>query len=369
MSVGTQPCVRVAHDYLTQRGGAERVALKIAEGLGDGPLLTAIYNPEGTYSEFRDLRIDSTPLSWFAFFRSDPRRALPLLPLAWALRAPVKADAVVCSSSGWSHGVRTDDRTVKVVYCHNPPRWLYQPDDYFEGQPRAVRVAAALLRPLLLAWDRRAAASVTTYVANSTAVADRVRQAYGVSAKVIHPPIGLDAEGSQSALPLAPGFFLTVARERGYKGTSRLVEAWEGLPGSRLVIVGSWSQRTPPNVTSVGRVSDAQLRWLYANACGLVSVSHEDFGLTPLEANAFGTPSLVIRAGGFLDSTAEGVSGMFIEEDTVEGIRTAVAGFPMQWDTKAIRKHADGFSNSSFLHALRAVVTDSIRSKSAESNP
>ena len=63
-------------------------------------------------------------------------------------------------------------------------------------------------------------------------------------------------------------------------------------------------------------MTDAQLRWLYANCRALVAASHEDFGLTPLEAASFGKPTAALRWGGFLDTIDEGRNGIFFDEPT-----------------------------------------------------
>jgi glycosyltransferase involved in cell wall biosynthesis len=346
--------VVLAHDYLTQRGGAERVALEIARVAQVERIVTSIYERDATYQGFEDFSLRSSFLQRIATFRRDPRRALPLLGWAWSSQKPVDADILICSSSGWSHGVRATSRTRKVVYCYNPPRWLYQPDDYLAGQPVYVKVLLALLRPALTRWDKRAAKSADLYIAISTSVAERIRSTYGVEPALLFPPVAVTTEGEREPVTsVAPGYFLTVARDRGYKGTQTLVEAFAGLPDARLVIVGSSPHGDlPANVTALGRVSEGELRWLYENARALASVSREDFGLTPLEANAFGTPALLIRAGGFLDTTLDGTSGRFIEEPTVESVQAAVLAFPDEWDADAIRAHAESFSVENFGRRL-----------------
>jgi glycosyltransferase involved in cell wall biosynthesis len=156
---------------------------------------------------------------------------------------------------------------------------------------------------------------------------------------------------------LDAGFFLTVARPRGYKGTEVLRDAFALMPSERLVVVGAnLSEPVPDNVTALGQVTEEQLRWLYANARALISVSHEDFGLTPIEANAFGTPALVLRAGGFLDSTREGVSGLFIESDTVSSVVEAVSDFPDGFDRSTVIQHAARFSPDEFGARMNAII-------------
>ncbi|PVW02154.1 glycosyl transferase family 1 [Microbacterium sp. Gd 4-13] len=352
--------VVVAHDYLTQRGGAERVALELAQQLGASEVVTSAYHPGQTFDGFSDFSVRQSADPLVRLLRKDPRRALPFLARAWDRMPPVDADVVVCSSSGWSHAVPTTPGTKKVVYCHNPARWLYQPTDFLQDQGLMSRVGLGLLRSRLTAWDVRAAATADVYIANSTIVASRIRDVYGIEPTVVHPPVAVDTKAEQSADDrLSSGFFLSVGRARGYKGVSRLIEAFAMTPDERLVIVGVESQESfPPNVVGVGRVSEARLRWLYASARALVSVSKEDFGLTPIEANAFGTPSLVLRFGGFLDSTVEGVNGIFIPSDEPSAISSAVREFPSSWKVGDIIAHADRFSVENFTRHMTAAINE-----------
>ena len=150
--------VALAHDYLTQRGGAERVVLAMTRIFGSATLYTALYNPNQTFPEFRDKDLRTSPLQHVAPFRRDPRLALPLLPAAWRATRVTDADVVLASTSGWAHGVRVGPDTAKVAYCHNPARWLYQTDAYLQGP--AARAALRPFLPALQRWDRNAAAGV-----------------------------------------------------------------------------------------------------------------------------------------------------------------------------------------------------------------
>src|SRR3954447_10980485 len=184
------PRVAIAHDYFTQRGGAERVALALQEGFGHGAIVTSVVERTATFPQ-----LQSTRTSWLQRIPlavRDPRAVLPLLPAAWSsLRITAKdADVVVASSTGFAHGVRS--RVPKIVYCHNPPRWLYQPEDYLLGQPWMVRAALRLLRPVLRSWDQRAAHSADLSLATSESVARRIRAAYGLEPTVVHPPVTME---------------------------------------------------------------------------------------------------------------------------------------------------------------------------------
>src|SRR4051794_13810310 len=162
--------VAIAHDYLTQRGGAERVVLSIAKAFPGSMIHTSLFEPAETFPEFADLPIRTTALDRIDPLRHNHRVALPLLARSFS-RMKVAADVVVCSSSGWAHGVSTEGR--KVIYCHNPARWLYQNDTYRPTGTDIASVTLAILQRSLRRWDNRAAQGAHRYLANSTIVRDR----------------------------------------------------------------------------------------------------------------------------------------------------------------------------------------------------
>jgi glycosyltransferase involved in cell wall biosynthesis len=150
-----------------------------------------------------------------------------------------------------------------------------------------------------------------------------------------------------------------------------VVEAFTDLPGERLVVVGQGPElerlrlRAGANVQLVGAVDDDELRWLYANCVGLVAASYEDFGLTPLEAAAFGKPSAVLRYGGFVDTVRDGETGVFFDAPSSNAVRAAVARLrDGDWDEGILRTHAAGYSEAVFAERLRAVVAEAARGAS-----
>lgn len=344
----------VVHDYLTQRGGAERVALALCQAFPGARLVTSVYHPAGTFPEFADYDVETSWLQRVAPFRRDPRLALPLLADAFNRMSVDDVDIVICSSSGWAHGIPTS--APKLVYCHNPARWLYQPMDYVHTQHAVVRAALSAVRGPLTRWDKRAAGSASRYLVNSSTVQRRVAEVYGIDADVLPPPVSIDVDGDQARpADVQPGYFLVVGRSRGYKNVGVVCSAFRQLPEQRLVVVGRLPEGvTPPaNVTVVEDVPDAELRWYYANCRAVIAVAHEDFGLTPLEGNAFGRPALVLRAGGFLDTLREGVTGHYIEALTPSAVvRTVRESLSAGLDNRAILEHADRYSQDAFTAEL-----------------
>lgn len=360
-----RPSVAIAHDYLTQRGGAERVVLSMLRAFPDATIHTTLYDPEGTFPEFREARIVTSPLNAIGALRRDHRVALPFLP--WAVsRLPIDADVVIASSSGWAHGMPTSGH--KLIYCHAPARWLYQTRAYLGGPAKASLRGRALLAlsPWLRRWDQRAAASATRYLANSTAVQGHIRAAYGIESDVLFPPLGIDARRTPEEVATladwAHGFYLVVSRLLPYKNVDVAMDAFRDLP-ERLVVVGhgplegELRAAAPANVRILTGLTDAQLGWVYAHATALIAPSIEDFGLTPVEAAAFGKPTLALRSGGYLDTVCPGVSGDFFEAASARSIRSAVAAnrHP-SWDANKITAHADTFSEARFHSRLHDEV-------------
>lgn len=365
------PRVAIAHDYLTQRGGAERVVSQFATMFPEASIVTSVYEPDLTYPDFASHEVITSPLNRIGWLRRHFRAGLPLYD--WAFdhtEVPAGTDTVLVSTTGFAHGVKTPPGCRKVVYCHSPARFLYLADDYLGDKwwrsPKGIVLRA--LTPPLRRWDQKAAASADEYLCNSTVVRDRIRDVYGIEATVVHPPYSLDPDGPQEPLPGSenlPSFFLTVSRLMPYKNVDVLLHAFADMPDEHLVVIGSGPLRdelhdlAPANVSFFEGISDAQLRWAYAHAAAVIAPSKEDFGLTPVEGFAFGTPCLALHAGGYLDTVVDGISGQFFDSATPDAVVQAVRSFrenPVE--KRAVLDHAERFSPDTFSkdvrHAMKA---------------
>lgn len=363
----TRASVAIVHDYLTQRGGAERVVLSILEAFPGAPLYTALYEPDATYPEFADHDVRPLWTNRIAALRRDHRRGLLLYPLAFS-GLTVDAEVVICSSSGFAHGVRATGR--KVVYCYTPARWLYdQAGTYLAGWPPAVAAALRVAGPALRRWDKRAANTADRYLTSSSVVRDRIAAAYGIEADVVPPPMTIDVTQPQTPVAgVEAGFVLCVSRLLSYKNVDAVVAAFDSLPDARLVVVGDGPERARleamagANVSSLRRVDDAQLAWLYANCAGTVSASYEDYGLTPLEAAAYGKPSAVLRAGGFLDTVVDGETGVFFDRPVAIDIADAVTDMlHSSWDAYLMQSRTQRRPSAVVTNMLRPQCRNTIK--------
>jgi glycosyltransferase involved in cell wall biosynthesis len=344
----------------------------MAQAFPGAPLYTMLHQPSTTFGGFSAIDVRASTLNRLGVLRSHHRLALPLLAPA-ASSMMIDAAVILASSSGWAHGVRTSGR--KVVYCHAPARWLYQSQRYLGTSKQATKerlrslpAAAALgiLAVPLRSWDKRAALSADRYLVNSTATRQAVLEAYGIEAEVLAPPPALLPGGDEDPIDgVEPGALLCVARLLPYKNVDAVISAVVSQPGLRLVVAGDGPERarlaqlgSPSNrVTVLGRVTDAQLRWLYRNCAALVAASYEDYGLSPLEAAAFGRPTLALRAGGYLDTVTEDRTGAFFDQPTATALGAALESFhPATYDSDVLIAHAATFSAERFARELQRVV-------------
>lgn len=361
--------IAIAHDYLTQRGGAERVVLAMARAFPDAPIYTTFFDPESTFPEFGELDVRPARINRIAWLRRHHRAALPILPWV-SSRISIDADVVLVSSSGWAHAFGTNGR--RVVYCYTPARWLYQATSYLGPEaPWVKRFAVRLLRLFLVRWDRRKASAVDSYLAISRVVQGRIRDEYGRESRVLAAPVVLDQRSKPRPVPelkeWAPGggYFLCVSRLLPYKNVDAVIEAVDQDPSRRLVIVGSGPDEmrlrglASEQVLFLSNLSDGQLTTVYAGCKGLIAASYEDFGLSPLEAAIHGRPSVVLRWGGFLDTMIDGVTALFFDQPVARQIDEALQQFDgTHWDANAIRQHVEQFGEEMFAKELIEIVGD-----------
>lgn len=357
MLTGSVTETLVLHDYLTQRGGAERVALLLATHLGGGGVTTSLYSPATTFPGFAGLQVQAllrnVPLK---VFRS--RAALAPAAAVAFLRHKQAAGVVLCSSSGWSHWTSTPSPV--VVYCHTPPRWLWAPNDYFSGLSGSVSRLTGAAMSQLGRLDYVRAQNRKRYIANSTITQRRIHESYGLPSEVIPPPLTFEVDGPQEPVPyLDPGFILTISRARGYKNAELAAAAFSGGQFGTLVVVGGEASPCHDrSVVRLGQVSEARLRWLYENCGAVLALAHEDFGLTPVEGHAFGKPTIALRAGGYLE-TCTADNSVWVESLDVDGVRRGAAVMRQtEFDGGSIREGSRAHSAGRFISRVQEVLDD-----------
>jgi glycosyltransferase involved in cell wall biosynthesis len=354
------PKVAIVHDYLTQMGGAERVVLIMARAFPEASIHTSLYDPDRTYPAFRDLDVrPMETLNRIGYLRRHQRVGLPLFGRAFR-NLSLDADVVLCSSSGWAHQVRTGGR--KLVYCYAPARWIYEPPELFSGTTHRYERLVRLVAPVLRRADQAGAAGAERYLTSSSLIQRRILDVYGIESEILPPPPALPPEGPESPAELEPGALLMVTRLFAYKNAEVVVRA-ALESGRRLWVVGEGPDRrrleqlSDGRIDFLGQVGDDRLRWLYRNCSALVAAAYEDFGLTPLEANAFGRPVAALRWGGYLDTVIEDETGVFFDRPEIDAVNAGLDRLEStEWDQDRLVEHAATFGEDRFISRLRALV-------------
>jgi glycosyltransferase involved in cell wall biosynthesis len=357
--------VAFVHDHLVQRGGSERVLVSMLRAFPGAPVYTAFYRPASTYPELSDADIRCFALDRVPALRRNHRAAFAVLPLLFS-RQHIEADVVVCSSSGWAQAVHTDGR--KIVYFHALAQWLHTPLSHVARESVARRAVFGAARRALTRWDRDTVLSADSYAVAGRSMRERVHDLYGVDAAVLPPPAGLGPDGPSVVSPGAvPGFFLSAARLMPYKNIDAIVAAFAHLPDERLVVAGDGREgrrlrrAAPPNVLFVGEADDSQLRWLYANCRAVICAGFESYGLAPIEASAFGKPTVALRVGGLVDVVREGQTGQFFDRPAALAIADAVRrATPARYSPDALQRLGDLHSERAFVDGLRSLVEEEL---------
>jgi glycosyltransferase involved in cell wall biosynthesis len=351
--------VALVHDYLNQMGGAERVLMALHEIFPAAPIYTSIYAPEHVDAAFQRMDIRTSFMQKFPLVTKHHQPYLPFYPFAMERLDLRGYDFVLSSSSAFAKGVITRPETMHICYCHTPMRWCWNYSEYVERE-QLGRVARSVL-PFLITglriWDQTSAMRVDHFIANSPVVAERIKKYYRREAVVIPPPV------EANRFPFDPSsvledYFLIVSRLVPYKRVDLAIEACNRLQ-LPLVIIGGGRDLEPlrrlagPTIRFLGHLSDTEVLHYYTHCRALLFPGEEDFGITPLEAQAAGRPVIAYGAGGALASVIDGVTGKFFHEQTVESLATVLATFNEQkFSPESIRNHALEFDTPRFQRRI-----------------
>jgi len=355
----------IAHDWLVQYAGSERVVEQIRELFPGARLMTTLREDQRLPPTLRCA--ETSFLQAIPGAVSHHEWLLPLMPLDWRLRGQIDdVDVVISSSHACAKAVRVAPGIPHVCYCHTPMRYAWDFESEAERFPLAVRPVARQMMVYFRWWDKWTAQAVDLFVANSSAVAARIERYYDCRAIVVHPPVRTDfftPAGDRG------DFFLYVGRLTGYKRPDLVVEAFRGLRYP-LVVVGAGPLRSelergaPHNVSFRGSVDDGELRRLYREARALVYPVDEDFGITMAEAQACGTPVIALNSGGALDIVAHGTTGWLIPRQDVVEVRKAVELVARrEFDPAQISQSAQRFSTHQFQIAFLGAVVSAVEAR------
>jgi len=364
-----QPRVALVTDWI-YGGGGELVVEEVHHIYPDAPIYTSYCSDE--WRRRLDNKVITGYLQNFPF--KQLRKFLPLLRQFWFRRLNLNDFDLVISITGNGEAkfIRTKDTALHVSYCHTPVHFYWRHYDEYIKNPSfrpkwLVRISLKLLVRPLRKRDHEAAQNVDYFIANSSHIQADIKTFYGKASVVIPPPVDTtrfpQLPTTNSQLPESRKGFITAGRLVPYKHVDIVIGACNELK-LPLTVIGRGPEHEKlvalagESVTFRESVSDSEMPGLFASAEAFLFAAYEDFGVTPVEALAAGTPVLAYKQGGALDYVQPGINGEFFDVQSVPSLCTALKKFePSKLSEEAIRKSALGFSQQSFRKRFENFVS------------
>ncbi|MDR6349077.1 glycosyltransferase family 4 protein [Pantoea sp. SORGH_AS_0659] len=355
--------IGIVADWLVGFAGAERVIAEFIHLFPASEIYSVVdFLSDDSRHHFQDKKATTSFIQRLPGAKKKYQTYLPLMPLAIEQLDVTQHDVVLSSSHAVAKGVLTGPDQLHVSYVHSPIRyaWDFQHQYLREsGLDRGLKgkLARWMLHNIRM-WDCRTANGVDHFIANSHFIARRIKKVYGRDADVIYPPVDVDRFTLHEK---KDDFYFTASRMVPYKRIDLIVEAFSRMPEKKLVVIGDGSEmakiksKATANVEILGYQPNEVMEDYMRRAKAFVFAAEEDFGITPVEAQACGTPVIAFGKGGALETIRpygeEYPTGLFFYEQSADAIVEAVESFdiighdiqPIDCRTNATRFSAERF--------------------------
>jgi len=368
--------VAIVCDWLTNMGGAERVVLQLHKMFPEAPIYTSSYAPD-KMPLFKGADIRTGLIQKLPF--SHKHQLWPVLRRRYFGNLKLTDYDLIISSSGAeakaiNMGISGAKKPAHIAYIHTPTQYYWvRPEEYLSAKTAGGlgvldpvwRLGLRILKPSMKRWDYLAAQNPDLLIANSGAVARRIKKFYNRDSSVIWPPVEVEKFKPKSFKTKRRGFVIA-GRQVHHKRFDLAVRACSEL-GLELRVIGGGPEHerlksmAGKSVKFLGRVSDSELIRQLQNAEALIFPQEDDFGIVAVEAMAAGAPVIAYRAGGALDTVAEGKTGLFFDTQNTAELKRALKDFSKKtWDEEAISAHAGKFSAAKFKESIYRIIGDAI---------
>ena len=364
----------VVADWLVTYAGAERVLCEMLKTVPHADLYAVIdFIDETTRKKhFQGKLAQTTFIQHLPFAQKKYRNYLPFMPYAIEQLDVSKYDVVISSSHAVAKGILTGPDQLHISYVHSPIRYAWDLQHQYLNELHLNKGLKSLIIRWLLhkirLWDYRTANGVDHFVANSKFIARRIKKVYGREADVIYPPVNTDMFQVQEN---KDNFYITASRMVPYKKIDLIVESFSHMKDKKLVVIGDGPDmekikaKASSNIEILGYQNNDVMQEYMRNAKAFVFAAEEDFGITPVEAQACGTPIIAFGKGGALETVvgknAENPTGVFFEEQKIESVVTAVNSFEREqhiYTPENCRLNALKFSTDRFNQEFSKYIED-----------
>lgn len=355
--------VAIVHDWLVG-GGAEKVVLELHRMYPDAPIYTSYCTDE--WRQQLDNKVVTGFLQKWPF--SHLRKYLPVLRIWWVTHLDLSGFDLVISSTGngEAKGLRVPKTVKHICYCNTPVHFYWRHYQKYLDNPGfgvfdpLARLGLRLLVRPLRAWDLKASRRPDVFIANSSHIKYEIKTYYQRDSVVVHPCV--DVEKFMIDEPEERNGFVTMSRLVPHKHIDIIIAACNKL-NLPLKVIGrgpeleKLKRQAGSSIQFLTNVSDAERPAQIASAEAFIIASYEDFGITPVEALATGTPVIAYKAGGALDYVIPGKTGEFFDKQTANSLIIALQDFdPQRYDHDVIAKSAEQFSNASFRKRMQLII-------------
>lgn len=364
------PRIHYVHEWLTDWGGSEDVTCSMLRAVpGEALHATIDFLAPDHRARFGGVPIHTTFLQRLPGARTRFWNYLPLTPLAVETHDLRGADVIVSSSHAFAKGVLTTGEQLHVSYVHSPMRYAWDLHHDYLADYRLDRGAkgglARYIFHRLRQWDRQTANNVDLFLANSRHVQRRIWRTYRRPSVVMHPPVAI---GRFAFEERKGDHYVTVSRLVSYKRIDLMLEAFRAMPSRSLVVIGDGPEAArlrsvcPPNVKLLGYQPHEAVQQYLGSARAFLFAAHEDFGISPVEAQACGTPVIAYGVGGSRETVRDVRSetrptGLLFDEQTPASLQAAVEAFDgAAIDPHDCRRWAERFDEPVFQQAFRRVL-------------
>ncbi|MBL7022086.1 glycosyltransferase [Patescibacteria group bacterium] len=353
--------VALAHDYLFQNGGAERVVLAMHELFPKAPLYVLI-NALSKSKDWQGIKTKTSFLQKMPGSKKHLQFYLSLMPLAWESFNFTDYDIVLSSTSNLAKGLITPAKGLHICYCHTPTRYLWDGTHSYVDNlhyPRIIKKILPLVLHKLRLWDLFAAQRVDHFIANSKYISRQIKKYYNRESVIIYPPVEVDNYSISSEIK---DYYVLVSRLRPYKKVDIAVRAFNEL-GLPLIIIGSGDELkrlkkiAKANITFLGEVDEETKIKYVQEAKAFIHPQVEDFGISAVEAMAAGRPVIAFDGGGARETVIDNITGVLFSEQSWETLVYTVLNFDhTKFDPSIIREHALKFSVKRFQDEIKEYV-------------
>ncbi|HBC7113708.1 TPA: glycosyltransferase family 4 protein [Raoultella ornithinolytica] len=362
--------IGIVADWFVTYAGSEKVVAEFIKLFPQSELYSVVdFLSKESKTHFNNKSITTTFIQNLPKAKKKYQTYLPLMPLAIEQLDVSKHDIILSSSHAVAKGVLTGPDQLHISYIHSPIRYAWDLQHQYLREAGLNKGIKAMLARLVLhkirMWDCRTANGVDHFIANSKFIARRINKVYGRKADVIYPPVDVERFTLQNN---KQEYYLTASRMVPYKRMDLIVEAFSHMPDKKLVVIGDGPEmnkikaKASKNIELLGYQSNAALQEHMQNAKAFVFAAEEDFGITPVEAQACGTPVIAYGKGGALETIrplgSDKPTGVFFYKQDVESILAAVSLFEMRSEDilpencryNALRFSVDRFNNEINLY-------------------